>query len=160
CKALRDQLFKAVEPLDERHRMTSRDTQGDVAATAEFATEIRPHVGLLSLQQVALVNAERVKQALRTIEEYARLHWLSVAQLVGAIRYDWYTLEKACHLSAESRERLSGVRLYVLIDGGPSESIFAERLQSLIEARVDAFQLRDKKLGERTLLARARLLRR
>jgi thiamine-phosphate pyrophosphorylase len=140
--------------------MAARDTLGDVGATAAFGTEIRPPVERSSLQQVAVVNAERVKQALRAIEEYARLLSLPVAQLVGAIRYEWYTLEKACNVVAESGPRLSSVRLYVLIDGGPSECAFAERAQTLIEAGVDAFQFRDKKLDDRTLLARARLLRR
>ena len=50
-------------------------------------------------------------------------------------------------------------RLYVLIDGrgGPEE--FTRLASSLIEAGVPALQLRDKRLDDRTLVARARALR-
>ena len=58
-----------------------------------------------------------------------------------------------------SIERLAAVRLYVLVDGAASPEEFERLVRSLIEAGVHAIQLRDKQLGDRELLARARLLR-
>src|SRR4051794_39816751 len=64
CKWLRDELHRAVQPLERKERLTSRDTPGDVGTTVEFTTEIRPETSIFSLRQIALVNSERVKQAL------------------------------------------------------------------------------------------------
>ena len=56
-------------------------------------------------------------------------------------------------------ERLAAARLYVLLDGRQSPEEFERLARSLIDAGVHAIQLRDKRLGDRELLARARLLR-
>ena len=58
-----------------------------------------------------------------------------------------------------SIDRLSSVRLYVLVDGRDSPDEFERLIVSLIQAGVHAIQLRDKQLADRDLLARARLLR-
>jgi thiamine-phosphate pyrophosphorylase len=69
-------------------------------------------------------------------------------------------LEKALFVTRHSQRRLAQARLYVLIDGGPSECALAERAQTLIAAGIHVLQLRDKRLADRELLARARLVRR
>jgi thiamine-phosphate pyrophosphorylase len=79
---------------------------------------------------------------------------------VEELRYETYTLAKACTITTGSLARLSGARLYVLTDGRSSECAFAERAQALIEAGVHIIQLRDQRLEDRELLERARLLRR
>lgn len=57
-------------------------------------------------------------------------------------------------------ELLRGARLYVLLDGSDSSDNFAQLVQVLVEAGVDALQLRDKPLSDRDLVERARVLRR
>lgn len=55
--------------------------------------------------------------------------------------------------------RLVNSRLYVLVDGRNSERQFRELISELVEAKVDLLQLRDKRLADRELLQRARILR-
>jgi len=98
--------------------------------------------------------------ALRVIEEHLKLFAPAAATQIEALRYQSYTLAKASTITADSHARLTGAKLYVLIDGGPSECAFAERVQDLIAAGVHVLQLRDKQLDDHTLLSRARLLRR
>ena len=113
-----------------------------------------------SLAQIAAASWQRVQQALRVIEEHLKLFAPAAATQVEALRYQSYTLAKACTITGDSQVRLAGARLYVLIDGGSSECEFVERAQDLIATGVHVLQLRDKQLDDRTLLSRARLLRR
>ena len=57
------------------------------------------------------------------------------------------------------RQRLSRARLYVLVDGSDSLASFRCQVERLVAAGVDVLQLRDKKLCDRDLVGRARILR-
>jgi thiamine-phosphate pyrophosphorylase len=58
------------------------------------------------------------------------------------------------------RERLlADARVYVLVDGCASPEEFQQLTGGLVDAHVGAIQLRDKRLPDRELLDRARLLR-
>jgi thiamine-phosphate pyrophosphorylase len=160
CKSLRDRLHAAVEPISRAERLLARDTVNDVGATSGFADSFGRDVSIFSLEQIAIKNGERVKEALRAIEEFAKTLYPNAAAEIGALRYEWYTLERDCHLPVDRARALQDARLYVLIDGGSSESDFVLRATALIEAGVHILQLRDKQLDDRTLLARAALLRR
>ena len=74
------------------------------------------------------------------------------------LRYRTYTLQRSVDITRSSIERLAAARLYVLIDGRPSAEEFQRLASSLIAAGVHVLQLRDKRLGDRELLDRARLL--
>jgi thiamine-phosphate pyrophosphorylase len=160
CKSLRDQLHAALDPISRTERLFARDTSSDVGTTIDFESEIRPEAGSFSLQQIAVKNGERVKEALRVIEECCKPLDGDVSRAVGVLRYQWYALEKDCHSRLAGPPALKTAQLYVLVDGGSSECAFAERAAELIHAGVHIIQLRDKTLDDRTLLARARLLRR
>ena len=56
-------------------------------------------------------------------------------------------------------ELLQNAQLYVLLDGRDSPDSFAHLVQALVEAGVDVLQLRDKRLPDRDLVERARVLR-
>jgi thiamine-phosphate pyrophosphorylase len=60
---------------------------------------------------------------------------------------------------ANTSKLLLDARLYVLVDGQESSERFAQLVQSLVTAGVDALQLRDKRLSDRELTRRARLMR-
>jgi thiamine-phosphate pyrophosphorylase len=62
-------------------------------------------------------------------------------------------------ITRNSIKRLANSRLYVLIDGRSSPDEFRQLAQVLIAAGVHVIQLRDKKLDDRQLLERARVLR-
>ncbi len=55
-------------------------------------------------------------------------------------------------------ETLAAARLYVLLDGRASQEEFESLASQLIEAGVHAIQLRDKRMSDRDLLARAQAL--
>ncbi|MCU0979957.1 MAG: thiamine phosphate synthase [Pirellulaceae bacterium] len=59
----------------------------------------------------------------------------------------------------KTAELLQDARLYVLLDGRDSPDSFAQLVQVLVEAGVDVLQLRDKRLPDRDLVERARVLR-
>jgi thiamine-phosphate pyrophosphorylase len=160
CKSLRDRLHAALDPISRAERLLARDTPNDVGATSGFAEAFGRDVSIFSIEQIAVKNGERVKEALRAIEEFTKTLHPNAAAEIGTLRYEWYTLERDCHLPLDRAKALLDARLYVLTDGGSTESAFVLRAKALIEAGVHILQLRDKKLDDRTLLARARLLRR
>jgi thiamine-phosphate pyrophosphorylase len=146
----------AISALPQEHLLSARETQADVGTTVATPSEARRD----SLSDIAEANWRRVQQALRAMEEFAKLICPELAATSESLRYRAYTLAKACKITADSQNRLQGSRLYVLIDGGTSESDFAKRVGELVAAGVHVIQLRDKTLDDRTLLTRARLLRR
>ncbi len=79
-----------------------------------------------------------------SLEEYAKLIDPSVAVAIEPLRYRAYTLERAVDLTATSLDRLANCRLYVLLDGGASESDFPQLAETLVAAAVHAVQLRTK----------------
>jgi thiamine-phosphate pyrophosphorylase len=156
CKQLRHDLMAAAGEFDVYQLYAARETQADVGTSLATASEFTRD----SLSHIAAANWQRVQESLRAIEEYAKLLAPAIAARVEALRYRAYTLAKACTSTADGQRRLAGARLYVLIDGSSSECAFAGRAEDLITAGVHVLQLRDKQLDGRTLLARARLLRR
>jgi thiamine-phosphate pyrophosphorylase len=155
CKSLRHALADSVQQVPAAELAASRFADADVGAAIELASEDRRG----SLADVAAASWQRVEQALRSVEEYGKLLAPELARRAKELRYEAYTVAKACLATADSRERLAGAKLYVLIDGGASRAALAERVSELVAAGVHVIQLRDKNLGDRELLARARVVR-
>jgi thiamine-phosphate pyrophosphorylase len=155
AKQLRHDLAAALKPIEALDRHRARDTQADVGTT--ITTEAEPRRA--DLADVAAANFERVLQALRSLEEFGKVESPQLGAAMEAIRYRSYTLQRAIGITAASAARLADVRLYVLADGCDSEAAFAKLIAALVSAGVGAIQLRDKQLDDRTLIARARLLR-
>ena len=154
AKQLRHQLAAAVARLPAEARLGARDTRSDVGATISTSGErSRDDLG-----HVALANLKRVQQSLRSLEEHSKLVDAETSDGFERLRYETYTLERAIGIGDDSRRRLGAARLYALVDGRDSEQAFSELVTALIEAGVDLIQLRDKQLGDRERLARARLL--
>ena len=82
-----------------------------------------------------------------------------LSDLFKQLAYRTYTLERAVDITRHSIQRLAAARLCVLLDGRQSPEEFDRLVRWLIEAGVPMIQFRDKQLGDRELLARARLLR-
>ena len=154
-KQLRHDLSELLSVLATDLLSAARETVKDVGTTINTAQE----GARASMRDLALASSKRVEQALRVIEEQAKLLGLSEAAKLEGLRYRAYTLAKAWTVVDASRARLEQAHLYVLMDGRESEAAFAKLAESLVRAEVDLVQLRDKRLDDRTLLARARLLR-
>ncbi len=59
----------------------------------------------------------------------------------------------------KTAELLQDAQLYVLLDGRDSSASFVQLVQALVDAGADVLQLRDKRLPDRDLVERARVLR-
>ena len=155
-KLLRHRLTSALARLPAGSLLAGRNTPGDVGTSLTCAGErTRP-----DLASVVTANCKRLQESLRSLEEYGKLVDISFAAEIEQIRYESYTLEGALAVEdAGPRSLLAAARLYVLIDGRASDADFTELAAGLIASGVDVLQLRDKRLADRELLARARRLR-
>jgi thiamine-phosphate pyrophosphorylase len=155
AKQLRHDLAAAVVRIPAIDLHAARDTRSDVGTDVSTASESRR----MDLAAVASASFKRLEQALRSLEEYSKLIDPSLAETFESLRYRTYTLERAADLTADSLRRLEDARLYVLLDGRDSADEFAKFAQSLVAAGADVIQLRDKRLGDRELLDRAKRIR-
>jgi thiamine-phosphate pyrophosphorylase len=136
-------------------RLAARETRADVGTTLTLPSE-QSRQGVAALLDA---NFARLQEALRSLEEYAKTFDSQLAAALEQIRYQTYTLHRAVQITRSGVQRLADARLYVLVDGQPSPEALERLVQSLVAAGVDLLQLRDKRLDDRTLLARARLVR-
>jgi thiamine-phosphate pyrophosphorylase len=155
AKQLRHALAAAIIRIPAIERHAARDTMADVGADVHTPTEAHRS----DLAHVVAASFQRLEQALRSLEEYAKLIDPRVAGEFESLRYQAYTLERAVDITTDSLRRLGNARLYVLIDGRESLEEFAALAESLVAAGADILQLRDKRLADRWLLERARRLR-
>ena len=154
-KQLRHDLVAALQKLDPGDRLSARQSEADVGATISTPAE----ASRWDAACVAAASFKRLQQALRSLEEYAKLVDVQLAAAIEPLRYQAYTLERAVGITADAIERLAGARLYVLVDGRSDETAFAKLIETLVSAGVHILQLRDKNLSDAQLLKRARRLR-
>jgi len=143
----------AVLPLAERH--AARDTQQDVGTELSTYTESKRD----DTWAVCVASLERVKQSLRSLEEFGKLIDPEISARLEALRYRLYTLERSVSITHDSLERLADVRLCALVDAQESEAKLELLVKQLLEAGVQMIQLREKTLPDGELIRRARLLR-
>lgn len=155
CKQLRHALTAALGDLPEQQRLAARDAAADVGAEVTTPAELQR----ASLAGVAGASWGRIEQALRAIEEFAKLLSPRLAEEAKRLRYESYTLAKATATTLDSQERLRAARLYVLVDGDGTCEALRTQADSLVQAGVDILQLRNKRLADRELLKRAEILR-
>jgi thiamine-phosphate pyrophosphorylase len=153
-KQIRHDLAEAGAALPWSDRHAARDTRQDVGTTINTTSEAQRE----DAADVCQASLERVKQSLRSLEEFGKLVTAQMGAGFESLRYRLYTLEAALGRTADAVRRLANVRLCALIDGRGSEAAFAEMVKQLISAGVDAIQLRDKKLSDRELVSRAHML--
>jgi len=156
CKQLRHELTALFGRLPGEHLLAARETQHDVGTSLTADTEQRRE----DFAAVVRSNLVRVQEALRSLEEFGKLLDPTVAAGMKQLRYRAYTLQRAVETTAHSLAQLADARLYVLLDGRESPQAFEQMASALIEAGVDVVQLRDKRLDDRQLLQRGRILHR
>ncbi len=155
CKQIRHDLTFALEIFPAAERHAARETQADVGTAITLAAE-QTRNGTAAVLQA---NFNRLEQALRSLEEFCKMLAPDAAAIVEQLRYRVYTLQRAADITRTSLERLAQARLYVLVGGCSSIEEFQALIEELISSRVAIIQLRDKRLADRELLIRARLLR-
>lgn len=155
CKQLRHRLAELAGRVPLGDRLAARQTEADVGTALSTPTE-RSRESAAALLEA---NCARLQEALRSLEEFAKLHDPPAAAEYRVLRYRSYTLQRALYITHHSAKRLARARLYVLIDGRGSFDEFDSLARALVLASVHVIQLRDKQLDDRTLLGRARHLR-
>jgi thiamine-phosphate pyrophosphorylase len=100
-----------------------------------------------------------VEEALRTLEEFGKLVSPKAAAEIGALRYRFYTLEKAIANTALSRERLANCRLYLLVTDRLCPRGLGPSVRAALQGGVDAVQLREKDVPDRRLIGLAKYVR-
>ncbi|MDX1964273.1 MAG: thiamine phosphate synthase [Pirellulales bacterium] len=155
CKNLRHELAELLSAIDPRRLLASRETLTDVGTSLTTMSEaVR-----LDQHTVVAANCKRIQEALRSLEEYGKTISPAIAASLEQLRYRSYTLEKAISNVGHAVASLDQCHLYVLIPGGESIAKFTELVTALLDANVDAIQLRDKRLADRELLERGEVLR-
>lgn len=156
CKAIRHQVSETLANHFP-NRATCRSTETDVGTSIETNSEYQR----MDYATVIAANLGRVKEALRTLEEYSKLIAEPPARAFEAIRYQAYKLEKAVGHLEKSCAKLSEAKLYVLVDlRYESGDVFSDRIEQMCKAGVDVIQLRDKAATDRQLIEAGRELRR
>ena len=120
CKQLRHDVVASLSGLERNRLHAARDIAHDVGASIRTRAEYRRS----DLTAVVVANWRRVEQALRSLEEYAKLLATDAASgdlaaRLETLRYRAYALERATSLLEHSRSCLDTARLYVLLDGVP-----------------------------------------
>src|SRR5260221_6532290 len=131
-KELRHSLAKIQSSIPPQDLLTSRDTATDVGTSVKTVQEL----SRTSIRHVAQASCKRLEQALRSLEEYAKVLGLP-AREIEALRYQTYTLEKATLLTADSQQQLAAARLYVLLDGCSSPPELESKAREICQAGVD-----------------------
>jgi thiamine-phosphate pyrophosphorylase len=155
-KEMRHALTEALAGLPPELLLQARETQGDVGTAVTAGGEARRH----SLPGVAQANLKRLQEALRSLEEVAKLHSPDLARALERLRYQSYTVERAVLLGATARRRLEDARLYVLLSGETCAAALDWTITEAAAGGVRMVQLREKTLGDRELWRRARDVRR
>lgn len=150
AKQLRHNLSDAADslPISATTRLKSRDTQGDVGTVISTTQESsRP-----SLDAVAAAAAARTTQALRSIEEVAKILG-PLSEPFEQLRYLTYSLERDIRLHLTKPD--TQWRLCVLISADLCRLPWQEVALASIAGGAECIQLREKSLDDRRLLARA-----
>ncbi len=150
-KALRHELAAALGAILP-DAILCRDTAGDVGTGNKTPSESQRE----SLAEVITAAGKRLGEALRAIEEYAKVVAPQVAPRVEAIRYRFYDLET--HLARRLRPsaRLHDALLCVLITESACAGDWFEAVRQAIDGGADVLQLREKELEGGELLGRAK----
>jgi thiamine-phosphate pyrophosphorylase len=154
-KRLRHELASAVSCFSMASRLASRETQADVGTTVSTATE-RCRADAAA---VMTANFVRLQESLRSLEEFAKVLNPDASAVLEQLRYRAYTLQRAVEMTRRGLHRIGHARLYVLLDGRDSVDAFVAMAREIAAAGVDIVQWRDKKLNDRELVERGRLLR-
>jgi len=158
-KVMRHDLLKGDWAF-QQGLVQSRDAGGDVGMDIRVPGED----GGRDLPKTVVANARRVQEALRTLEELAKVPETSGqldAEKFKHARFRLYTIEQALLARLLRREKAERVRgLYVIVDtaflGGRSHAVVAGQA---LRGGASIIQLRDKTAGKGGLLAMARELK-
>lgn len=134
-----------------------RDTPGDVGTAISTATE-RERTDLAAVVTAA---GKRVGEAMRVLEEVAKIKDPVAAGALEGLRYRWYEIERVVALilaGLATGAKLSQVRLHVLVTESLCSAPWLKVAEAAIDGGAGCIQLREKSMPAGELLVRARQL--
>ncbi|MFO0964192.1 MAG: thiamine phosphate synthase [Gemmataceae bacterium] len=150
-KETRHDLVAALAPLALPF-LRKRETEEDVGVDISTPRERRRD----TLQDVVRANAKRLQEALRSLEEFGKVHSSALGEAMERLRYRAYTIEKAL---ARDPTSMADARLYVLVTEKLCRASLIGTVREALEGGADVIQLREKETDDRALLAQAREIR-
>ena len=155
-----EQTSVAAECKDMRQRLAAwhssryraaRDTPGDPGTQLHHAREASRD----SLTDLLLANFSRVQEALRVLEEYAKLEAPEMAVDCKHMRYRMYALESMA-MADQLRDRLRQAQLYLITSQTPN---WLEAVEASLQGGVRLVQYRNKTGDYRTMRSEAAALK-
>ncbi len=140
-KSLRHALRGALGSLPAGWLEASRDTEGDVGTTVSEPAE-RDRAGLAD---VAAAAGKRLGEALRAIEETAKVMQPAVAASVEGLRYRAYELEQAL-VRRLAPMLVRQWRVCVVLSEAQCARPWADVLKATIDGGAECVQVREKQL--------------
>jgi len=139
-KQLRHDLSKSLSEIPEVDRLAARDITSDVG------TNITTPAEQIRTSELAVVTAaaQRLTEALRSLEEYSKINVPQVAAQIEKLRYRAYDLENQILLRAQPNQRLGKVRLYVLLTEKLCKLPILDLAKQVLAGGADCIQLREK----------------
>lgn len=157
-KQLRHELVTAEERLKQAvpNLLHHRNVEADAGTSISVDGEMRKS----RVAELAAANVRRVQEALRSLEEFGKLHSTAFAEQIRQLRYRSYQMEQqlaeACAtFQRQQLPQLESARVYVLITESLSRLPWKETVQaSVTEGGI--LQLREKGLSASELIRRSR----
>jgi len=155
AKNLRSNLQDTLAGFPADEFIASRDTPGDIGTEISSPTEQERH----DLADVATAACKRLSEALRSIEEYAKVVAPDRTLAIERMRYNAYTLEQRLVGRIHVAPRMADVKLYVIISSVQCAGSLKETARAVIAGGADAVQLREKNVPDYVFLAMAAEIR-
>lgn len=147
-KELRHELAAGLQQLDRQQRLVARSTERD--AGTQYTAE--PEKSRSEVTQIISAEVERVGQALRTLEEFAKLIEPEASERFKQLRYRAYDELARIELGWTEHAWLREMRLCILIDCQMPLDRFTSYVQLLGESGARCLQIRDKQRDDRDLV--------
>lgn len=143
-KALRHQIQQALAPV-AADALAERNAAQD-PGRPDLRPDTRPRC---DARDVLGANLGRAKEALRVLEEHAKVLLPEATLALSQARYELYSLEQALLAGPPSLGRR---RVYAIVGSGAGRPPVEAQVEALLAGGVRLLQLREKELGDRDLL--------
>jgi len=155
-KEMRHDLRRAVQETGATADALAcaRDSARDVGREVSAADEHHRS----DVRDVVTANLRRAMEALRVLEEVAKLLPTEASRSFERLRYRVYDVEKRFLVTPERRRALSAMRLYVLLTPSQTSVPIERAAEAALEGGADVLQLRMKDADDRAILQTARTL--
>lgn len=156
-KAIRHELNKALALLPKTWRSPlARNIEGDVGRDIRAAGEMER----IQTDDIAQFNLKRAQEALRSLEEHAKLASSDAALAMMRLRYRAYALESLLAIPVLASSRLASARLYFLVTAQACILGLERTVKDAMAGGVTLIQSREKNMQDRDWLRTLESLRR